>query len=92
MPREVAKEEAAAPEAPAPRREVTEADMLATKLTTKALLDAMPKMPVRLVARGKNDPNFETVCINGYIIQIKRGEQVEVPQVVYDILEEGNLI
>lgn len=78
--------------APAPRREITEADMNHFKMTTKAALDAQPKREVRLVVRGKGEPNYETVCINGYLLQIQRGVAVEVPQVVYEILAEANLI
>lgn len=34
----------------------------------------------------------ETVNINGYTIQIQRGKEVEVPQSVYEILEQANII
>lgn len=71
---------------------VLESDMVNMKNTTKAALDAMPKMPVRLVARPKDQLNFETVQVNGYTIQIQRGVQVEVPQLVYELLENANLI
>jgi hypothetical protein len=71
---------------------VTEADMVRTKNSTKASLDAMPKAFIRLPKAGKNDPNFETVQINGYTYQIMRGQDVEVPQLVKDILVEAELI
>jgi hypothetical protein len=80
----------AAPPAPAPQ--VTEADMVRTKNATKAALDAMPKVSIRLPRAGKDDPNFETVQINGYTYQIMRGQDVMVPQLVKDILVEGELI
>lgn len=32
------------------------------------------------------------VCINGYFYQIKRGEKVEVPETVADILENAGYI
>jgi hypothetical protein len=35
---------------------------------------------------------FETVNINGYTFQIQRGEEVEVPESVYEILLQANLI
>lgn len=66
--------------------------MVSMRQTTKMLLDAQPKQRVRLVAAAKDAPNFETVQINGYTYQIKRGVEVEVPQTVYDALEEANLI
>lgn len=71
---------------------LVEADMVRMKNKTKEALDKMPKMPVRLVARPKDQVNFETVQINGYTIQIQRGVQVEVPQLVYELLENANLI
>jgi hypothetical protein len=75
-----------------PSRRVTEADMTRDKLSTKAALDAMPKRSVRLVPAAKDQPNYETVQINGYTYQIKRGVEVQVPSLVYEILEEANLI
>lgn len=66
--------------------------MVRTKNATKAALDAMPKAWIRLPKAGKDDPNFETVQINGYTYQIQRGVDVEVPQLVKDILVEGELI
>lgn len=32
------------------------------------------------------------VCVNGHLYRIKRGETVEVPEVVADILEEAGYI
>lgn len=46
----------------------------------------IPKDPL-----NKND-EYVPVCINGYIYQIKRGEKVEVPEAVRDILEEAEYI
>lgn len=46
----------------------------------------IPKDPV-----NKND-SFVPVSINGYIYQIKRGEEVEVPKEVARILKEAGYI
>lgn len=35
---------------------------------------------------------FETVSINGYTFQIQRGKDVEVPEAVYEILSNANII
>ena len=65
----------------------------AVRLSTKQLLDAQPKRTVRLKKNeDKNAPNYETVCINGHTFQIMRGFEVQVPQTVYDILDEAGLI
>lgn len=71
---------------------VTEADMTRIRLDTKASLDMQPKVQVRLPRAAKNEPNFETVQINGYTYQIMRGTDVQVPQAVRDILIEANLL
>ena len=47
------------------------------------------KIPVDQL--NKNDDSVPVV-INGYIYQIKRGERVEVPEVVANILEEAGYI
>lgn len=78
--------------APAPTTQVTDADMNRIKLDTKAALDALPKITIRLPKAGKNDPNFETVQINGYLYQIMRGVDVPVPSAVREILIEANLL
>lgn len=58
----------------------------------KAQLDAQPKFRVRLPAARKGDAPFEVVGINGYNIQIKKGETVEIPESVYMILQEAQLV
>lgn len=35
---------------------------------------------------------FETVSINGYTFQIQRGKEVEVPESVYEVLSQANII
>lgn len=35
---------------------------------------------------------YETVNINGYTFQIQRGKEVEVPEAVYEVLSNANII
>jgi|GEM_PF-4012857 len=35
---------------------------------------------------------YETVNINGYTFQIQRGKDVEVPEAVYEVLSNANII
>ena len=83
-------------QAPAPVASSTSADFQRMKMDTKRLLDAQPKKTVRLKsvskAPGVKEPNFETVCVNGFIYQIMKGVEVPVPETVYDILDEAGLI
>ena len=72
--------------------QLTEADMQRYRNETKKALDAMPKVSVRLPKAGKDDPNYETVQINGYTLQIMRGVDVMVPSLVKEILAEAELI
>ena len=56
----------------------------------KTILDKEPKKKIRLpMLKDKNAVNYVTVCINGYIYQVQRGVEVEVPQPVATLLEEG---
>lgn len=87
-------------------KEITESQMDKITEDTKKLLDAQPKIAIKLHlpqeemkkieaarAAGKNmEIPFETVCVNGYIFQIQKGAKVEVPQTVHDILEEAGMI
>ena len=59
---------------------------------TKALLDAEPKVRVKIKATGKGDNAPVPVVINEYCILIKKGEPVEVPESVAKMLEEANYI
>ena len=83
--------EATEPSAPAASFGSTEFDSM--RASTKSMLDAQPKKQIRLRKNeDKNAPNYETVCINGHTFQIMRGVEVEVPETVYDILDEAGLI
>jgi len=53
----------------------------------------LPKVKIR-IPKDPLNPKDEVVpvCINGYIWQIKRGETVEVPKPVADILADAGYI
>lgn len=86
--------------------EMTESQMDQVTKDTKALLDEQPKVAIKLFLSQEEQKKisaakeagkavevpFETVSVNGYTYQIQRGEKVEVPQTVADILEEAGLI
>ena len=40
----------------------------------------------------KDPDNYVTVCINGNITQVKKGEEVEVPEEVYNILKRSGYL
>jgi hypothetical protein len=62
-------------------------------LSTKELLDKQPKFKIR-IRKDPNPkaPNYETVQVNGYTYTIMKGQDVDVPQTVRDILIEAGLI
>ena len=51
------------------------------------------KMKNVIIPISEKDPdNYVTVCINGNISQIKKGEEVEVPEEVYNILKRSGYL
>lgn len=40
----------------------------------------------------KDPDNFVTVCINGNVSQIKKGEEVEVAEEIYNILKRSGYL
>ena len=40
----------------------------------------------------KDPDNYIPVCINGVITQIKKGEEVEVPEEIYNILKRSGYL
>ena len=51
------------------------------------------KMKNVIIPISEKDPdNYVTVCINGNIIQVKKGEEVEVPEEVYNILKRSGYL
>jgi len=83
-----------------------EKDMQKVTETTAQILAKQKKVKVKLylstedrqkleaaIAAGKNVAwPFETVQINGYTYQIQRGKEVEVPESVYKVLSQANII
>lgn len=97
-----------APEATpkANNKQVTDKQLDQVANAVKTQLDKQKKKSVRLYlateerqkleaakAAGKKVQwPYETVNINGYTYQIQRGVEVEVPESVYEILVQANLI
>jgi hypothetical protein len=83
-----------------------EKDMQKVTETTAQILAKQKKVKVKLylstedrqkleaaVAAKKNVQwPYETVQINGYTYQIQRGKEVEVPESVYEVLSQANII
>lgn len=76
--------------------QMTEQEMEAVTQDTASALADEPKKTVRLhqVPAASTDMQLadEVVQINGHTYQIKRGEDVEVPQSVYDVLVQAGRI
>lgn len=74
---------------------VTAGEMDHVISSTKAKLALQPKFKIRIrkdMGQDPKAPNYETVCVNGHLIQIRKGFDVEVPETVRDILAEAGLI
>jgi len=57
----------------------------------KAKLDSQPKVRIIIPKEPKEaEGAFETVQLNGYTLQIKKGVYVEVPQQIADIIMSSN--
>ena len=57
------------------------------------LLKEETKKTVRLPkAKDEKDLDYVPVGVNGYIFQVKRGEEVKVPTTVYNILEQSGYL
>lgn len=59
---------------------------------TKDMLDAQPKFAIRIPAAKKGELPYQIVGINGYNYQIMKGVEVKVPETVYRILQESDVI
>ena len=60
---------------------------------TKVILDAAPKVSFLVPRTEGEDPNSEeTVQINGYMYTIKKGNMVEIPKPVADLLARKYLV
>lgn len=68
---------------------------MAQKRNENAFVDelkAEPKVRIRIPKKDEHDNGCVPVSINGYIYQIKKGENVEVPLSVEKILEDAHYI
>lgn len=74
-------------------KEVTEAELDNMAKEAGKAINATEKVKVKIPVDPLN-PKDEVVpvCINGYFWYIKRGERVEVPKVVEEILENAGYI
>ncbi len=71
----------------------TEASMEAAARSTGAALAKTKKVRIKIPLDRKNPANqVVPVAINGYLYYINRGQSVEVPQAVADILTEAGYI
>ena len=72
---------------------MSEAEIDKVAKETGVALKAEEKVKIKIPVDqlNKNDDSVPVV-VNGYIYQIKRGERVEVPEVVANILEEAGYI
>ena len=88
------------------KKQLTEAEIEKVTKTTGEELKAQKKRKIKLYlaadikkrleadekAGKKVNWPYQTVAINGYIYQIQLGKEVEVPESVYEILEDAGLI
>ena len=63
--------------------------------TTKTVKEtkATEKVKTVIIPVNEKDPdNYVPVCINGKIFQVKKGEEVDVPEEVYNILKRSGYL
>lgn len=62
-------------------------EKIETKKETKVAMKTV------IIPIDEKDPdNYVPVCINGVISQIKKGEEVDVPEEVYNILKRSGYL
>lgn len=77
----------------ATKQPLTEADMEAEARHTGDTLRAQPKVRIKIPLDRKNPANCVVpVGVNGYLYYINRGQTVEVPKTVADILTQAQYI
>ena len=75
------------------KKTVVDADLDAQARSTGAVLAKEKKVRIKIPEDHKNPMNrVVPVCINGYLYYINRGETVEVPEMVADILSQAQYI
>lgn len=72
---------------------MSEKQLLDAAENTGRLLAQQPRVRVRIPLNPLNEDDMMVpVCVNGYNYFLKRGETVEVPKTVADILEQAAYI
>ena len=62
-------------------------EKIETKKETKVAMKTV------IIPIDEKDPiNYVTVCINGNISKIKKGEEVDVPEEIYNILKRSGYL
>ena len=72
-------------------KKITDAEMDEMARVFGEKVKPMPKRVIKIPQKEGADP-VVPVGINGYFWQIKRGERVEVPEIVAHVLEEADII
>lgn len=63
------------------------------EMQTEQLLAKQPKVKIRIPLNPLNEEDrMVPVCVNGYSYYLKRGETIEVPKTVAEILENASYI
>lgn len=47
------------------------------------------KVKIRLPRLPKGEDNFMIASVNGYVVKIKRGEEVEIPRAIAEVIENA---
>lgn len=72
------------------RKQQTEEAVKSDVQIMKETLDKQPKVSFMIpLSEGENEGDYETVCLNGYSMKIKKGEMVELPKQVAEILADS---
>lgn len=75
------------------KRSALDTDLDAQARSTGAVLAKGKKVRIKILEDHKNPMNrVVPVCVNGYLYYINRGETVEVPETVADILSQAQYI
>lgn len=75
------------------KKTVVDADLDVQARNTGAVLAKEKKVRIKIPKDHKNPMNrVVPVCVNGYLYYINRGETVEVPETVADILSQAQYI
>ena len=62
---------------------------ITSKNAIKEDLEKQEKVRVRIFSDPSDEAEYVNVTINGYVVQIQKDEEVEVPKAVAEILENS---